>query len=62
MNERSKTPNEFVLLVDKDGDAVDLLPLNDDDIWACARNWDVNFPDSSHHLPIFWNGKEWRMW
>ena len=56
------SPNEFCAILDKDGDVVDTLTINDDMIWSMVRCHDREDPDYSPHTPWIWDGKSWREW
>lgn len=55
-------PNEFLLLLDRDGDPADLCCIKDDVIQACLRELDRNHPDDSPHTAWLWSGGEWSRW
>ena len=54
------TPNEFVVIVDRDGDVVEFCSPNDDIVWALCRESDRNYPQDSPHIALFWDGEKWR--
>lgn len=55
-------PNEFIAIVDKDGDVQDTSPVNDDVIWALVRRFDKALPGDAPHTPWHWNGTNWKRW
>lgn len=55
-------PQEFVLIVDVDGHPVDLVPVQDDVIWAVVRETDREHPGDAPHVPWHWNGSVWNLW
>ena len=62
MSHKITQPNEFCAILDKDGDVVDTVSINDDMIWSMVRNHDKDDPDDSPHTPWIWDGKSWREW
>jgi len=55
-------PKELVVLVDVDGDPIDLCFPNDDVIQACIRQLDKNNPGDVPHTAWIWGDGKWRKW
>lgn len=55
-------PNEFCVILDKDGDVVDNVIINDDIIWSMVRILDKKNVDDAPHSPWIWDGKKWSEW
>lgn len=56
------TPNSFVLIVDKDGDADDVCTMHDDIIQSVLREKDRLDPDYAPHVALVWNRSGWCRW
>jgi len=54
-------PNEFVAILDKDGDVVDFCLPNDDVIQSLRRLLDGENPEDVPHTAWVWNDG-WRKW
>ena len=54
-------PNEFVAILDKDGDVVDFCSPNDDVIQSLRRLLDGENPSDVPHTAWVWN-RGWRRW
>ncbi len=55
-------PNEFCVILDKDGDVVDNVSINDDIIWSMVRILDKKNVDDAPHSPWVWDGMKWSEW
>jgi len=58
-NKKIARPNEFCVILDKDGDCTDVCPINDDIIWSVVRAWNIRESEDSPHSPWVWNGEKW---
>jgi len=62
MSHKIAQPNEFCAILDKDGDVVDIVSINDDMIWSMVRIHNKREPEYAPHTPWIWDGKSWREW
>ena len=62
VGDRITEPKELVVLLDFDGDPVDLCFPSDDMIQACLRELDKNNPGDVPHTAWIWSDGKWRKW
>ena len=62
MNPEISEPRELCVLLDCDGDAVELCCMQDDVIQSCLRVLDRENPDDAPHSAWAWSGGRWRRW
>lgn len=60
MNKLQVSP--FGIILDKEGDVVDHFSINSvvDEVFQIASRLDRKFPGDSPHVPVVWEGEEWR--
>lgn len=56
------SPNEFIAIIDREGDLQETCAPDDDTIWSLCRGLDGKFPDYAPHRPVYWTGERWREW
>lgn len=56
------SPNEFIAIIDREGDLQETCAPGDDTIWSLCRGLDGKFPDCAPHRPVLWTGERWREW